>query len=107
MSMPDPLLDRPTLITPPSIARRRQARVSGRSAAIAVVSTLVFFGLVVLVLFTAPGSASIRYAFFHPQFLAKALPQVGSAFLTNIRMFPVAEVLILTFAFSFVMIRTP
>jgi polar amino acid transport system permease protein len=85
---------------------RRRGRFSGRSAIIALVSTLVFFALIVLALYKAPGAAAVRNAFFNPHKLAKAFPQVGHAFLINIRAFLIAEVFILAFALFLAVLRT-
>jgi polar amino acid transport system permease protein len=100
----DPLIDRSGLLVPPPI--RRRGRLSGRSAIIALVSTLVFFGLVLLALYKAPGAAAVRNAFFNPHKIASAFPQVGHAFLINIRAFLIAEVFILAFALFLAVLRT-
>jgi polar amino acid transport system permease protein len=102
----DPLLGQPvpTLLAPPR--RKVSRRDTRRSAVIALVSTLVFVGLIVLALYTAPGAAAVRNAFFNPQLLAKAFPEVGHAFLINIRAFLIAEVFILAFALLLAVLRT-
>jgi polar amino acid transport system permease protein len=66
----------------------------------------VFLGLIVLALYKAPGAAAVRNAFFNPHLLAKAFPEVGHAFLINIRAFLIAEVFILAFALLLAVLRT-
>ncbi|NUR93600.1 MAG: amino acid ABC transporter permease [Nonomuraea sp.] len=72
--------------------RRSRAR---RSASIATASTIVFIVLVVAVVTNSPGWPRVQETFFDPEWFVKAVPEVLSGFLLNIKMFLIAEVLIL------------
>ncbi|TMR18607.1 amino acid ABC transporter permease [Nonomuraea turkmeniaca] len=72
--------------------RRSYAR---RSASIATASTIVFIVLVVWGVSNAPGWPRVRETFFNGERFAAALPDVLSGFLLNVKIFLIAEVLIL------------
>jgi polar amino acid transport system permease protein len=72
--------------------RRGRAR---RSASIATAATIVFIALVAVVVTNAPGWARVQAAFFDPDWFVKALPEVLDGFLLNIKIFLIAEPLIL------------
>ncbi|MEV4010891.1 amino acid ABC transporter permease [Nonomuraea angiospora] len=72
--------------------RRSHAR---RSASIATVSTIVFIVLVVSIVTNSPGWPRVQETFFDPDEFVKALPDVLSGFLLNIKIFVIAELLIL------------
>ncbi|MFC4012871.1 amino acid ABC transporter permease [Nonomuraea purpurea] len=72
--------------------RRSHAR---RSGSIATVSTVVFIVLVVWVVTNAPGWPRVQATFFDSDQFVKALPDVASGFLLNVKIFLIAEVLIL------------
>ncbi|MEU5860149.1 MULTISPECIES: amino acid ABC transporter permease [unclassified Nonomuraea] len=72
--------------------RRSRAR---RSGSIATASTIVFIVLVVVLVTNSPGWPRVQEAFFAPEWFVKALPHVLDGFLLNIKMFLIAEPLIL------------
>ncbi|MFC5823181.1 amino acid ABC transporter permease [Nonomuraea insulae] len=72
--------------------RRTHAR---RSASIATASTIVFLVLVVWGVTNSPGWPRVRETFFDGGQFALALPDVLRGFLLNIKIFLIAEVLIL------------
>jgi polar amino acid transport system permease protein len=72
---------------------------------ISTLSTVVFLGLIVVIVATAPGTPVIRARFFDPAHLKAAFPQVARAFLLNIRIMLVAEAIILVFALFLAVIR--
>ncbi|MGW2155534.1 amino acid ABC transporter permease [Nonomuraea sp. NPDC001699] len=72
--------------------RRSRAR---RSGSIATASTIVFLVLVVVLVTNSPGWPRVQEAFFSPEWFGKALPHVLDGFLLNIKMFLIAEPLIL------------
>ncbi|MER6577043.1 amino acid ABC transporter permease [Nonomuraea sp. NPDC001023] len=72
--------------------RRSRAR---RSASIATASTIVFIVLVAVLVTNSPGWPRVREAFFAPEWFVAALPKVLEGFLLNIKMFLIAEPLIL------------
>ncbi|GAA3472932.1 amino acid ABC transporter permease [Nonomuraea roseola] len=72
--------------------RRTRAR---RSASVATVSTIVFLVLLVWGVTNSPGWASVKETFFNWDEFAGALPDVLSGFLLNVKIFLIAEPLIL------------
>jgi polar amino acid transport system permease protein len=78
----------------------------GRSIAIAVVSTLVVFGGLVLLVGSSPGWPSIRDAFFDGEVFADAFPKIVRAFRINVLMFVTAEVLVLVLALVVAILRS-
>jgi len=75
-----------------SAARRRKSR---RDVLIGLVSLLVFVVVVVFLVLQAPGWPAIQQTFFNGEVLVDSLPTLLSAFLLNIKMFLIAEPLIL------------
>jgi polar amino acid transport system permease protein len=78
----------------------------GKSIAIAVVSTVVFFGLIALLVTSSPGWPAVRQAFFSGEAFSDAFPDIVRAFGLNIRIFLVAEVIILVFALVLAVLRS-
>jgi polar amino acid transport system permease protein len=84
-----------------------------RSVALSTTSTIVVIGALVALFWLAPGSANVRHTFFNPtdmwqSFIGnpkKGYYSVGEAIWLNIRMFLVAEVLILVLALAVAVIR--
>lgn len=76
-------------------------------------STIAFFAIVALIVALAPGSGAVREQFFDFEAMKEAfvgdpeagLPSVGKAFLLNVQMFIVSEVLILVFALVIAVVR--
>ena len=90
--------------TPYLFATKRSRLFVGRRGVVAsTISTLVILGIIVAVLFVAPGGAAFRYYFFDPHSMWVSwvgYPKLGieairSGLLTNIWMFLVSEVLVL------------
>ncbi len=78
----------------------------GRSVVVATVSTIVFFVLVVVLVTQAPGWPEVQSEFFNWQVFRSSLPEIARAFLLNVKIFMVAEVLILAFALLLAVIRS-
>jgi polar amino acid transport system permease protein len=78
----------------------------GRSIAIALVSTVVVFGGLILVIGSSPGWPSIREAFFDGAIFADAFPKILRAFGTNVFMFTVAEAFVLALALLVAVLRS-
>jgi polar amino acid transport system permease protein len=84
-----------------------------RATVISTVSTLVFVGAMAAVFFLAPGSSSVRHDFFSGTNMwrsfvgdnRKGLPSIGTAIVLTIKMFLVAEVLILILALVIALVR--
>ncbi len=81
----------------------RRSRILGggsgaRSVWIAVASTAVFFGLLVLAIVSSPGWPEVRESFFNGRVFADSFPDIFEKFLKNVLVFMVAEAFILVFA---------
>lgn len=78
---------------------------------VSTASTIVFFGLLALVVALAPGTPEVMHDFFSFEAMREAFvgtqttPSIGSAFLLNVKMFLIAEVLILILALGIAVIR--
>ncbi|CAN5601983.1 amino acid ABC transporter permease [soil metagenome] len=83
-----PGLEQPT-------ARRRPRRYSGRSLAIAAISTVVFFGALGLIAVNSPGWEQVQRSFFDVDNFIESAPNIIARFGVNVRLFLIAEVLIL------------
>ncbi len=87
-------------------ARRRKARLGGRSAVISTVSTVVFFVVIGAVLVNAPGMSKVANAFFSGHAFIQSLPDVAHGFLINVELMLVAEVFVLIVALIVAVIRS-
>jgi polar amino acid transport system permease protein len=81
-------------------------RARGRSTLIALASTIVFAAAAVLLVTNAPGWPAVRQAFFNGEVLADSLEVIPEAFLLNIRIFVIAEAIILAFALAIAVVRS-
>ena len=79
---------------PPPV-RRRSSRVSLRSLAIAGVSTVVVFGAVITMVVNAPGWERVERSFLDWDNFVASAPNIVARFEVNVRLFLIAEVLIL------------
>jgi polar amino acid transport system permease protein len=82
------------------------AGTGGRSIAIAVVSTAVVFGGLILLIGTSPGWPSIHQAFFDGEVFAYSFERILRAFGLNVVMFMVAEAFVLVFAMVIAILRS-
>jgi polar amino acid transport system permease protein len=89
--------------------RRSRRRVppgeAVRSTLIALVSTIVVFGLILIVVTNAPNWPAVQKAFFDGAIFARSWPKVVEAFGTNVGLFLVAEVLTLIFGLVLAVLR--
>lgn len=93
---------------------RRSRLLGDRGFLISTASTIVFFSVVTVILVAAPGFDSVRESFFNLEAMKESffgvpeegLPGIGQAFLLNIRIFLIAEVLILILALVVAVIRS-
>src|SRR5215211_8097366 len=97
----------------PEVAGSRASRIldvrpgqGGRSIAIAVVSTAFFFGLLTLVVVTSPGWAEVRQAFFSGEQFRESFPDILDAFWLNVKIFLIAETVILVTALLIAVLRS-
>jgi polar amino acid transport system permease protein len=91
------------LVPPP---RRRHQRYSGRSLAVAGVSTAAFFAVIGFVVVNAPGWDAFRRGFFDAEIFFEALPDMVGRFGVNVRLFLIAEVLILVLGLVIAVMRS-
>jgi polar amino acid transport system permease protein len=98
-----------TSAVPPDLVparRRRPARVSWRSLAIAFASTVVFFGIIGVVAVNSPGWERVQRSFFDGENFARSAPGIIARFEVNVRLFLIAEVLILLFGLVLAVMRS-
>src|SRR5439155_18593245 len=82
-------------------------RVEGRRAVlIAMVSTVVFFTVIVVAVLNSPGWLEVKRAFFSGERFREDLPGITRAFWINVKLFPTAEVLILVLALFIAVLRS-
>jgi polar amino acid transport system permease protein len=74
--------------------------------AIAVVSTAVFFTVLVVVVINSPGWPAVRESFLNRDIFLDSLPDIARAFLKNVVAFLVAEVFILIWALVLAVLRS-
>jgi polar amino acid transport system permease protein len=84
----------------------RRRRNGGRSALIAIVSTFVFFAVVGSVIVTSPSWSLVQQDFFDGDVFWRFLPVIAGAFVTNIQLFLIAEVLVLALGLLIAVLRS-
>ncbi len=90
----------------PPRSRRRIDRAAVKSTSIALVSSVVFFGLLAIVVVNAPNWPAVQNYFFNSEVFNHSLPKVIDAFWVNVRLFLIAEVLILALALLLAVLRS-
>ena len=95
----------------PRVTGSRRSRILGgggavRSTLIAAVSTIAFFGLLVLLVVNAPGWPEVRESFFDREIFEDSLRNIAPKLLVNIQMFLIAEVFILVFGLAIAILRS-
>lgn len=87
--------------------RRREERQSAiRSTLVALASTLAVFGVLGWIAVSSPGWPAVQAGFFDGALFWSSLPGIASAFLVNVQLFLIAEVLILAFALVLAVARS-
>jgi polar amino acid transport system permease protein len=92
---------------------RRSRLLGNRAVLISTTSTIVFFGVLAIIVVSAPGFQAVRESFFNLEAMKESffgvpeegLPGIGQALLLNIEIFLVAELLILILAMVVAVIR--
>ena len=85
----------------------KRGRPEGRRAVwIAVVSTVVFFTVLVVAIVNAPGWLEVKEAFFNGEQFKESFPSIARAFLVNVKLFLTAEVFILVLAMFLAVMRS-
>jgi polar amino acid transport system permease protein len=94
----------------PEVAARSSKVLGGggdaRTVAIALASTVCFFVLLAVVITHAPGWHEVRRTFFDWGEFKATFPEIARAFLLNVKIFCIAEVLILAVALLLAVIRS-
>ncbi|MCP3996876.1 MAG: amino acid ABC transporter permease [bacterium] len=85
---------------------KRHSEEGARSALIAAVSTVILVGLVLWWVLSSEAWPAVRRQFFNSEHFWESLPEVAGGFWLDIKMFLVAEVLILFLALVLAMIRS-
>src|ERR671916_2500730 len=90
---------------------RGSKMLGGRAVLVSSVSTVLFFAVIAVVVVLAPGSEIVAERFFNPFHLRQSLfgtesePSVVGAFLLNVYVFTISEVLILVLALVIAVVR--
>ena len=84
-------------MTPAARPSRRRDRL---------VSTIVFFAVLALAITHAPGWPEVKRTFFDWDEFKASMPEIARAFLLNVKIFLIAEALILRFALALAVIRS-
>jgi polar amino acid transport system permease protein len=92
-------------------AGNRASRILGgggavRSTLIAATSTVLFFGVLTLVVVSSPGWPEVRESFFDWQIFRESLPAIAPKLLLNVQIFLIAEVFILVFGLALAVLRS-
>jgi polar amino acid transport system permease protein len=82
------------------------ARYSGRSLAIAIASTLVVFGAIAFAVVNSPGWERVQGSFFDWENFVESAPDIVARFEVNVRLFLIAEVLILVLGLVLAVMRS-
>jgi len=72
---------------------------------VSVVSTVVFFGAIALIVVNAAGWPDVKQAFFDGDLFRESFPDIARAFVLNVKIFVVAEIVILVFALLIAVLR--
>jgi len=106
---PDGALPRPSAAPPPRPAsgpRFGLGGEAGRSLAIGAVSTVVVFGLLALIVVNSTGWPRFQQAFLNGPIFWESLPKLVEKFWVNVRLFLIAEGLILVFGMLLALLRS-
>ena len=76
-----------------------------RDVGIAITSTIVFLAIIVFAIIKSAGWPEVRQAFFDRRIFGDSFPEVAHAFLLNVRIFCIAEVVILVLALGIAVLR--
>jgi polar amino acid transport system permease protein len=82
------------------------SRDGRRGVVVAMLSTLVVFAAIVVLITRAPGWPEVKTLFFNREVFRDSMPEIADAFLLNVKIFCIAEVLILVFALALAVIRS-
>ena len=77
-----------------------------RSVAIAMLSTVIFFSVLVYAILHAPGWPAVKESFFNGETFKESFPGILKALVVNIELFLIAEVFILMLALFIAVLRS-
>jgi len=107
---PEGVLSPPSGSVPPARATRGPRLGLGaegaRSLLIAIVSSIVFFGLIAYVVVNSAGWPRVQAQFLDAELFWASLPKVISKFWVNVQLFLIAEALILVFGLLLAVLRS-
>jgi polar amino acid transport system permease protein len=107
---PEGVLSQPSGSVPPARATRGPRLGLGaegaRSLLIAIVSSIVFFGLIAYVVVNSAGWPRVQAQFLDAELFWASLPKVVSKFWVNVQLFLIAEALILVFGLLLAVLRS-
>jgi polar amino acid transport system permease protein len=86
--------------------RRLERRRALRASVVAAVSTVVVFGAIGWIVVNAPGWAKVQRSFLDGRVFADSLPDIIGAFAVNIRLFVMAEILVLILGLFIAVLRS-
>ncbi|MBA3235658.1 MAG: ABC transporter permease subunit, partial [Chloroflexi bacterium] len=90
----------------PPAGRARLDSRAVRSSLIALVSTVVVFGGLGWVIVHSPGWTEVQNSFLNAEVFAASLPDLLDAFVINIQLFVIAEILVLMFGLVLAVMRS-
>jgi polar amino acid transport system permease protein len=99
----------------PEVDEARSSRILGglgarrdgrRGVAIALASTVVVFVALGVAITQSPGWPEVKTTFFNRQEFRDSFPEIARAFLLNVKIFCISEVLILVFALVLAVVRS-
>jgi polar amino acid transport system permease protein len=91
----------------PAVARRRsRTRGDTRNVVVALASTVVFLVLVGVAITHAPGWDEVKATFFNWEQFKDSFPEIADAFLLNVKIFLIAEAIILVTALIVAVVRS-
>jgi len=85
----------PPPVSPASLVPRQRSRTAWRATATAVISTVIVLGGLAWIIVHAPNWAEVQQDFFDGPIFWASLPGLVAAFWTNVKLFLIAEALIL------------
>jgi polar amino acid transport system permease protein len=98
-------------LEPPTPRDRGSKMLGGRAVLVSSLSTVLFFAVIAAIFVLAPGSEIVAERFFNPFHLRQSFfgtesePSVVGAFLLNVYIFVIAEVLVLVLALVIAVVR--
>ena len=96
--------------TPPELLGSRRSRLLGRvrpgGLSVAVLSSVVVFGVIGWLIISSPGWPLVQRSFFDAERFWSVLPDLARALWKNIQLFVIAEVLILVFALGLAVMKS-